>query len=84
MLGRGLCVNLATALLLLLHVGLVTCFLNETAKSNATFNDTGLFLPTPRADRRDNAIAVEQANTSGVEETEQKVSDTQPISKPGE
>lgn len=86
MLGRGVCVNLAPAppllLLLLLHFGLITCFQNETVKSNVTFNDTGLFLPTPRADRRDIGIAVERGS-AGVEETKQKVSDTQHI-KPGE
>lgn len=91
MLGQGVCVNLATLLLLLLQrFGLNASFLNESVKSSVTsvtFNDTELFLTvSPRIDRRHKTIALERARTPAVEETKQKVSDeknTGHITKPG-
>lgn len=90
MLGRGVCVNLAT-LLLLLYCGLIT---NETLESNVTsvtFNNTELFLTTPCTDSTDKGTELERARTPAVEDREQKVSDVQKeksdpghITKPGE
>ncbi|MCJ8730677.1 hypothetical protein PDJAM_G00187260 [Pangasius djambal] len=72
MLGRGVCAHLAPVLLLLLlYSALITSFHNETVKSNGTsvtFNETELFLTTPRTDSR--------ARTPAVEDTEQKISDS--------
>lgn len=81
MLGRGVCINLATAQqLLLLYFGLITCFQNETVESNVTsvtFNDTVLFLTTARTDTRDNGIELELVRTPAVDDTEQKISNVQ-------
>lgn len=90
MLGRGVCVHLATVLLLLLF-GLIACFQNGTLKSNVTILPSELYLTTPRTDSKDNEFEVKRAGTPAVNDTEQKVcdgqkekSDTGHITIPGE
>lgn len=87
MLGRGVCVNLATVLLLLLlYFGLVRSFHNDTVQRNGTsgtVNEAEFLLTSPRTDSRDNGTEeVEHTEQTGADEKKEK-SDTGHITKPG-